>query len=396
MNVLIAAASFSSEISGVQRQAFNMVRCLLQAPEISAVHFVVAPWQCKLVQKAGFDADARLAIHVADMGNRSLERNFWYYRKLPALAARLRADVVHLSYPMPTRATSFPCPTVVTLHDLYPYEIPLNFGFPQVIFNRLILQQCLRNVDAIACVSEITRHRLGQYSPATVSEKAVRIYNCVEPDRTCSIQSPIPGWRGEPFLLCVAQHRRNKNIPLLINTFYRLLSFRQINPEMRLVIVGIAGPESRLIHRQVRRYNLSRSVLFFEGLSEPELQWCYARCEALTAPSSTEGFGLPVVEALLAGCRVVCSDIPALREVGGDDCRFVALGRRAEEALAEAILAALRKPANDSASFPHLSAKVLAGQYMALYHELVTTAARPQDVRLSSSIHAATSERKSL
>jgi hypothetical protein len=38
MNILIAAASFSSQISGLQRHAFNVVRCLLQLQEISAVH----------------------------------------------------------------------------------------------------------------------------------------------------------------------------------------------------------------------------------------------------------------------------------------------------------------------------------------------------------------------
>jgi hypothetical protein len=56
----------------------------------------------------------------------------------------------------------FACPTMVTLHDLYPYEMPMNFGFPKFIFNRMVLQQCLRNTDAIACVSETTLFRLKQ------------------------------------------------------------------------------------------------------------------------------------------------------------------------------------------------------------------------------------------
>ena len=43
---------------------------------------------------------------------------------------------IYLS-PCPSMAASFSCPTVVTLHDLYPYEIPLNFGFPKFIFNRV-------------------------------------------------------------------------------------------------------------------------------------------------------------------------------------------------------------------------------------------------------------------
>ena len=105
---------------------------------------------------------------------------------------------------------------------------------------------------------------------------------------------------------------------------------------LRLVILGIAAHETRKIHRLVSSLSLGESVCFLEGLSEAELQWCYARCEAVVAPSLTEGFGLPVAEGLLAGCRIVCSDIPAHREVGDGLCRFVALGRDAEIALAKA------------------------------------------------------------
>ena len=396
MKILIAAASFSSRISGLQRHAFNVVRCLLRQPEISAVHLVVAPWQRKLPQAAGLNPDARLAIHIAEMELSSFSRNLWYYRRLPELAASLHTDVVHLSYPMPVNAASFACPTVVTLHDMYPYEIPLNFGFPKFIFNRLILQQCLRNIDAIACISEVTRVRLRQYAPATTWRKAIRIYNCVEAEPLCSIGSPIPGWQSDPFLLCVAQHRRNKNIPLLIRTFDRLLDFGQIDPRMKLVVIGIAGPETRSIHRLVSSLDLDRNVHFLEGLSEPELQWCYARCEALVAPSMTEGFGLPVAEALLAGCRVICSDIPAHREVGDGHCRFVALRKNAEQALAEAIVATLREPVKAQISLPQFSSSLLAKQYVGLYRRLLASAALLQNAEFSASLHAAASERQSL
>src|SRR5271163_2734587 len=114
MKILIAAASFASQISGLQRHAFNVVRCLLQLQEISAVHVVVAPWQRALVED--LDTDPRLTVHIADMEQTSLSRNVWYYRELPALAARVRADIVHLTFPMPVDGASFDCPTVVTLH----------------------------------------------------------------------------------------------------------------------------------------------------------------------------------------------------------------------------------------------------------------------------------------
>ena len=389
MKIVLAAASFSSHISGVQRHAFNMVRCLLQQSEVSALHLVVAPWQADLVRAAGLLPGPRLITHIADMELSSLSRNFWYYRRLPEMAARLRADVVHLTYPMPVDAASYSCPTVVTLHDLYPYEIPRNFGFPKFYFNRFVLQQCLRNVDAIACVSDITGALLKRYTPAAAWRKAIRIYNCVEPEQLCAIESPLSGWQAEPFLLCVAQHRRNKNIPLLLRTFARLRDYQLVERSMKLVIIGITGPETARIRQLVSDLSLERQVHFLAGLSEAELQWCYTHCEMLAVPSRTEGFGLPVAEALLAGCRVVCSDIPAFREVGGDHCRFVNLKHDALDELGRAIVAALQQPRQAPIALPQFSSANLALQYTGLYRRLIGGAAVPQGSRVCSPLQTA-------
>jgi glycosyltransferase involved in cell wall biosynthesis len=396
MKILLAAASFSSELSGVQRHAFNVARCLLTHPSVSAVHLVVAPWQQGLADSAGLKPDARLRVHVAEMKPGSVSRNGWYYRRLPRLAAELEADVVHLAYPVPTDARAFRCPAVVTLHDLYPHEIPSNFGFPKVVFNRFILQQCLRSVDAIACVSDITYLRLGEYVPLGVRQKALRIYNSVEPGPACSRKSPIAGWNGEPFLLCVAQHRRNKNIALLLRVFERLVAGGRIDASMKLVIIGIAGPETTYILRTIDRAGLRESVCLMEGLSDPELQWCYRNCEAVVAPSKTEGFGLPVVEGLLAGCRVVCSEIPAFRELGGGYCRYVRLGGEAVEGFADAIVASMQEPRREPIAMPQLSATTIAGQYVRLYAKLLASSGAARDSMLSASVHAAEAERQSL
>jgi glycosyltransferase involved in cell wall biosynthesis len=396
MKILLAAASFSSELSGVQRHAFNVARCLLTHSSVSAVHLVVAPWQQGLAGSAGLKPDARLRVHVAEMKPGSVSRNGWYYRRLPRLAAELKADVVHLAYPVPTDARAFRCPTVVTLHDLYPYEIPSNFGFPKVMFNRFILQQCLRNVDAIACVSDITYLRVGDYVPLGVRQKALRIYNSVEPGPACSRKSPISGWNGEPFLLCVAQHRRNKNIALLLRVFERLVAGGRIDASMKLLVIGIAGPETTHILRTIDRAGLRESVCLMEGLSDPELQWCYRNCEAVVAPSKTEGFGLPVVEGLLAGCRVVCSEIPAFREFGGGYCRYVRLDGEAVEGFADAIVASMQEPRLEPIAMPRLSATTIAGQYVRLYSKLLASTGAARDSMVSASVHAAEAERQSL
>lgn len=371
MKVLVTAISFSSKISGIQRHAFNLVRCLLARPEISAVQLVIAPWQKEMTKSAGLSHNNRLGIHVAQLDPGSVSRNLWHYRSLPGLADRLQPDLVHLTYPVPIDATAFRCAVVLTLHDLYPYEIPANFRFPHVLFNRLILRQSLRNVDAIACVSNATLARLEQFAPDHVCRNAVRIYNCVERTSPGLQKSPISELCGKPFLLCVAQHRRNKNLALLIRVFGSLLSRETIDPATNLLIIGITGPETANIHEMVAQRSLRRRVFFRDGLSDSELQWCYERCDALVVPSITEGFGLPVAEGLVEGCRVICSNIPALREVGGDRCRYFELGPGEEEALANSIATSLKLPKPSAFALPHLSIEVLASEYIALYRQVI-------------------------
>jgi glycosyltransferase involved in cell wall biosynthesis len=396
VKILIAAASFATNMSGLQRHALNVARCLLPEPEISSLHFVIAPWQLGMVESAGLLQDARMMVHVADMDRSSMGRNLWYYRKLPKLAADLQADVVHLSFPMPVDAGAFHCPTLVTLHDLYPYQIPMNFGFPKFIFNRVVLQQCLRSVDSIACVSQATLHSLKKYVPIAVCKKAVRLYNCVEAQPVLNPHPPIAGWQNDQFLLCVAQHRRNKNLPLLVRAFHRILRMGQVGKEMKLVIVGITGPETRNIHRLVSALRLEASVRFLEGVSESELQWCYRQCQAVVSPSAIEGFGLPIAEALLAGCRVVCSDIPAYREVGDEQCRFVSLERNAVETLAEAIVATLTEPKGSPKPLQQFSVPVLGPQYVDLYRKLMTSEAPLRIAGLSAPASQVASGRQPL
>lgn len=367
MRVLLAGVSFATGISGLQRHALNIVRCLLLREEIAEVHLMLAPWQRHLAQAAELPSHNRLVVHIADLGRSSIERNLWYWNSLPRLATEIGADLVHLSFPMPLHRAALGCPAVVSLHDLYPYEIPANFGFPKFLFNRLVLRQCLRAADAIACVSDATLAALKRYDDPAVSGKAMRIYNCVEPEAEVSRHTPIPGWSGQPFLLDVAQHRRNKNLPALICAFQRLLLSGALATDAMLVVVGMEGPETATLRRMVATAGLNERVHFLHGLSESELQWCYRHGEALVSPSLTEGFGLPVAEALLTGTRVVCSDIPAHREIAAAHCRFVPVDNGDAGALAASIAEALRKPKPEPVPLPHLSAAVLAKQYVELY-----------------------------
>ena len=289
MRAVVAAVSSNRSMSGVSRHAANLVKCLLTRPEVTSLHLLVGEWEQKYVNEAIGRRDSRLHLHVVPIGPGTLSRNLWYYRTLPAIASQLHADIVHIAYPSPIRRGAFACPVVVTLHDLYPYDIPSNFGFPRVIVNREILKECLRNANAIACVSDSTRVQLLKRMPQKVL-KAVTVNNCVELAPIARRPSFVVQCPVRPFFLCIAQHRRNKNILLALRTFKCLLSQGSIRSDTMLVLIGMPGPETGRIESYIRTSGLNQCVVMTSGLSDAEINWCYRNCELLLAPSIVEGF----------------------------------------------------------------------------------------------------------
>jgi N-acetylglucosaminyldiphosphoundecaprenol N-acetyl-beta-D-mannosaminyltransferase len=370
MKILLPAITSALEPEGVTRHAANLAQCLRLSPQVERVDVVVGAWQRDAMQSMLGSCDARIVLSSVPLRNSSWERNKWFWSDLPALAGGLGSDLVHAAYPVPLRRSAFRCPLVLTLHDLYPYDVPENFGFPKVLLNRAALRQALGAVDAIACVSESTLQRLRLYAAAGVVRRSVVIPNSVEPWKQDVGAFPFSEWRGEKFVLCVAQHRRNKNVVLAMEIFEQLLRANDLAEGTRLVIVGIEGPETPRIKRFIRSSGLGDRIVLLQGIPEAQLRWCYRHCELLLAPSTIEGFGLPIVEAMSHRCRIVCSDIPAFREVGGSYCHYADLSVNPCGAFTEACRAALRDHAFRPAPADRSTRGQIAEACLGLYRSL--------------------------
>jgi glycosyltransferase involved in cell wall biosynthesis len=379
MKVVIAALTAPTNLNGVSRHAANLVRGLLAQPSTPEIHFLAGEWQQRMFGAAIARADSRLHVHWIPLRHSSFSRIRWYYGDLPAIVAQLDADVVHMTCPAPLRARAFRCPGVVSLHDLYPFDIPGNFGSIRSKFTRMLMRDCLMKINAIACVSAFTQSRLAAWFPPQVSQKALTISNAVEPLQAGAHRPPDALRGGEPFVLCIAQHRQNKNVPLAIQAFARALSTKALPWNARLLVLGISGPDTPRILAEIDRLHLDRRVILLNGITDPELRWCYRNSLFLFAPSSIEGFGLPVAEALIAGCPVVCSDIPAFREVGGLRCHYVAINCDAIEGYMAAFKDVLALPRPAGVSMPEFSPSAVGGKYMELYRRLIGIPIVPQN-----------------
>jgi glycosyltransferase involved in cell wall biosynthesis len=109
-----------------------------------------------------------------------------------------------------------------------------------------------------------------------------------------------------------------KNHLLLLNIWSRLID-RLGSKAPRLVIIGGRGWEAQAVFDLLDHSEKLRGhVIELENCSDEELAQHLATARALLFPSLSEGYGLPLVEALAMGVPVIASDLPVFREIGGE------------------------------------------------------------------------------
>ena len=375
MHILIVALHRPDKPTGVCRHAANLARCLAETDRVTKITLVTGAWQQHYFKTAFLLNSAKIDILGIEIENTSLSRNFWFLFGLPALVSKTQPDLVHLSFPLPFFRWLFPCPVVATIHDLYPCKFPENFGYRKALFNRLFLWQCIHNSDTLACVSRTTLDDLKYYFPEVITDpdKTKVIYNIVDFDR---IEAKRPKALADkvdrPFILCVGQHRKNKNIDLLIKAYALLRHDRQINEQIRLVVVGSLGPETESLLQSIQQLALVDSVLMLSAIDDNELCWLYQNCNLFVMPSALEGFCIPLVEALYFSCKVVCSDIPIFREIGSSNCIYFDLKGDPVANMARSIFHSLKiNNHQETKNFSRFTKAEIATQYLSSYLELM-------------------------
>lgn len=137
-------------------------------------------------------------------------------------------------------------------------------------------------------------------------------------DRSSDVLAPLG---GRPFVLHVGADMPRKRLDLVFEIFAEL---RRRHPQLRLVQQGGTLSPERTV--QIERLGIERSLLRPPRLDRPTLAGLYRKAAVVLVPSEAEGFGLPVIEALACGTPVVASELPSLREAGGDAASYCPVG----------------------------------------------------------------------
>jgi glycosyltransferase involved in cell wall biosynthesis len=214
---------------------------------------------------------------------------------------------------------------VLTLHDLIWIEHrPLirSGGLAPItrtvtnLFARAAMGYAVRRADRIIAVSADCRSRALAYYGLDASRVDV-VHHGVDhaafPPRQDGADGP-----AAPYFLCLGNTRPYKNIPTALRAF---ASVARGAPGLRLMVTG-RGDSTAELRRLAGRLGVGDRVTFSGLVSQPEIVRLLHGARALVFPSLVEGFGLPVLEAMSAGCPVIASDAPTLTEIAGDAAIF--------------------------------------------------------------------------
>jgi len=272
----------------------SVISCLNLSPSFSN-------WECIIVPFAPFSLSSFLLLH------RHLPRaydSFW---------------AVSLAFPLFAKQALF-----ITIHDVYQLDMPAS-RLQWLIFFVLLTLASLK-ARRIYCISSFTSSRLLSNLPGIisrhVSKKILITPNGVSdffraPNRTRQTVN-------SRFFATVGSIRTHKSLQLAIKalSLYPLDS----RPLLKIIYSHYDPVCLGRLRQYVIDVGVHENVEFCPAISDLMLRAVYETCLAVIIPSSYEGFGLPMLEALSAGCPVISSDAPALVEVGQEFASYFAVG----------------------------------------------------------------------
>jgi glycosyltransferase involved in cell wall biosynthesis len=238
----------------------------------------------------------------------------WALLGRPPLPSPLdRADLVHAPSPSAVPPVTRGQRLVTTVHDLAFRLHPAMYPAPWRSLYRLGLRRAIRRADALLAPS---RHTADDLVRAGAASERVHV-TPLAASLPSTDHGPVPSRLGieRPYVLFVGTLEPRKNLVRLIRAYRRAVGAGSLPHS--LVLAGPLGWRAQGVHRELSVPGRGK-VALTGRVEAGDLDALYRNADAFCYPSLYEGFGLPVLEAMVRGIPVVCSNSSSLPEVAGD------------------------------------------------------------------------------
>ncbi len=319
MRVGLNATCFSDQPSGANQRFRLLYGALIRRnPAITFVvfepsDFRVSEWFKGLANVetvvTPLPAEGRLRRFVAGLG---------YWRNALRKARLDLFEAFHLP------ATIAPdCPTLLTIHDLRPLRPEARWL--ERLIARPILHRALAGSACTIAVSEVVAAEIRDLHPGGRVETVVNGVDAREIRALTAQQAEAiaADLRLPPeYILAVGHLEQRKNLAQLIRA---VAALRQAGLDRPLILAGNDRGDRASLERLIAKLSLGDLVRILAGLDDRQIAALYHRCTVFAFPSRYEGFGIPLIEAMVAGKPVAASDTAVFREVAGGAALFFPL-----------------------------------------------------------------------
>lgn len=248
----------------------------------------------------------------------------WRERLAPPFAHRQQIDLWHS--PVQAIPVLLDRPKVATLHELSWMETKGVRDEGAVPLRRVHAFMVAQSADRIICVSRRTQDNFLRIHPHAAERTCVihhgvasHFFSAKGDRERLAARYGIP--QNTPYILILCRALKRKGLPHAIRAF-RVLLDRTAAPH-QLVIAGPPTPALQQAKDLALRLGVNSRLQTPGWIDETDLASLYASSEMLLVPSESEGFGIPVLEAMASGTPVVASRAAALPEVAGGSALLV-------------------------------------------------------------------------
>jgi glycosyltransferase involved in cell wall biosynthesis len=296
-------SQFVGRPSGVARVAFELLHQLIGKGDFE--YILRSPWSAK--QLPSFLQDRPLEVVVVP---RSSILVLDVIRQALTFASYCRRENIDLVVNLdPYGAATGGRARLMIVHDLYFKTIPQQIGWRASLTNDLIYRLMLCGNFDIVSVSNATQADLERYYPQTKGRiTTIHSATSLQPGRG---QSSVPADIAR-YVLAVGNATENKNFSALAEAMAIIHS-----SDPRIAVVHVGDDPSEILSRTLKRLSSPVRLVRFSGIDDVELANLYRNASCLCVPSLYEGFCLPILEAQVCGCPVVCSNRSAMPEIAG-------------------------------------------------------------------------------
>ena len=289
--------------SGIGVYITNIVSHLTST-DLFSVKYICNDYQIDYLLKTGCEKCSLIIFKSTPF---SILEQIEFFFKLP------KADILWVPH-INTPFTKFRYKKLlVTVHDVFQLSNKHLYNKFVILYFKMLFKFIKILADKIITVSEFSKKEIVQFTNIEQHNIEV-IYNGLKPLSTRINENSIFKSR---YILSVGNVKPHKNINGLI------AGFNQISdkyPDVYLVIVG-QKDGFYLNQYQLDKFR-SDKVVFTGKVSDQLLENYYKNCDMFVFPSTYEGFGLPILEAMFYNKKILSSNIPPVVEIAGDSINY--------------------------------------------------------------------------